>query len=354
MIEKENFTLKVSSDTVTPVLFGHREQITFILDSIKTNKIPNAWLFHGPLGIGKASLALNLAKVLSNINFSKFADVSNISEEDIRNLQGPININNVFHCKKRWDDKKKLFQKYISIDDIRDLSKRFSLSSTDNSYKVCIVDTTEDLNISASNSLLKILEEPPNKTLFILVSNNQQAILPTILSRCQKIGFQRLDEPDLRKISTGFFEKNQFNQLEATSLISSCEGSARKLLNFLDKDYIKFFTSMKALFLDLPNLNKRKAITLLTGNREYILSSDPDKSAFGIILRLLASIAKQEIDLRINTEIVRTDTTLIAAHLYSQISLLRHQSIEYNIDMKKVLFLALNTIELAFAKYKKQ
>ncbi len=354
MIEQEKFTLKVSSDTVTPVLFGHREQITFILDCIKTNKIPNAWLFHGPLGIGKASLALNLAKILSNMNFSKFADVSNISEEDIRDPKVPININNVFHCKKKWDNKKKLFQKYIPIDDIRDLSKRFSLSSTDNSYKVCIVDTTEDLNLSASNSLLKILEEPPKKTLFILVSNNQQAILPTILSRCQKIGFQRLDEPDLRKISTVFFKKNQFNQLEETSLISSCEGSARKLLNLLDKDYIKFFTSMKVLFLDLPNLNKRKAISLLTGNREYVLSSDPDKSAFGIILRLLASIAKQEIDLRINTEIVRTDITLIAAHLYSQISLLRHQSIEYNIDMKKVLFLALNTIELAFARYKKQ
>ena len=52
---------------------------------------------------------------------------------------------------------KKTFQKYISIDDIRDLNRKFSLSSTDYSYKICIVDTTEDLNLSASNSLLKIL-----------------------------------------------------------------------------------------------------------------------------------------------------------------------------------------------------
>ena len=88
--------------------------------------------------------------------------------------------------------------KDISIDDIRELNKRFSLSSTDHSYKVCVIDTTEDLNLSASNSLLKILEEPPKNTLFILVSNNQKAILPTILSRCQKISFKKLEEQALQ------------------------------------------------------------------------------------------------------------------------------------------------------------
>ena len=95
-------------------------------------------------------------------------------------------------------------------------------------------------------------------------------------------------------------------------------------------------------------------ITLLAKNREYLYSNDPDKSAFGIILRLIGSIAKQENVLRINKSIKPSDTSLIAAHLYSQISLLRHHSIEYNIDMKKVVFLALTTIELAFEKYKQR
>ena len=71
MINERNHAVEVSSDILAPVLFGHTEQIAFILSSIKTNKIPNAWLFHGPLGIGKASLALNVAKILSNIDFGK-------------------------------------------------------------------------------------------------------------------------------------------------------------------------------------------------------------------------------------------------------------------------------------------
>ena len=209
MIDKKNQPVEAPSDILCPVLFGHMEQITFILRSIKTNKIPNAWLFHGPLGIGKASLALNIAKILSNIDLSKTECGSDISESNIRNPKTSFNLNNIFHCKRKWDDKKKVFQKYISIDDIRHLSKRFSLSSTDHSYKVCVIDTTEDLNLSASNSLLKILEEPPKNSLFILVSNNQQAILPTILSRCQKVSFKKLREEDLREISTAFFKKKQ-------------------------------------------------------------------------------------------------------------------------------------------------
>ena len=168
MMREENHTLGISLNQGNSFLFGHDEQISFLLDRLRTSQIPNVWLFHGPMGIGKASLALNVGKVLSNIDFSKKNDVVSISEQDIRNPKTTVNISNVFYCRRRWDDKKKLFQKYISIEDIRELNRKFSLSSTDNSYKVCVVDTTEDLNISAANSLLKILEEPPNNTLFIL------------------------------------------------------------------------------------------------------------------------------------------------------------------------------------------
>tara|TARA_B100000927_G_C16358073_1_gene426249 strand:+ start:15 stop:347 length:333 start_codon:yes stop_codon:yes gene_type:complete len=110
---------------------------------------------------------------------------------------------------------------------------------------------------------------------------------------------------------------------------------------------------MKELLLDLPNLNKRKAIKLLAGNKKYFDNDDPDKSAFGVLLKLLASLAKNEIELLINNKSVKEEISLIAAHLYPHISLLRHQSIEYNVEAKKVLFLALNIIESAFEKYKK-
>ena len=354
MIEKQAHTLATSLNGGASFLFGHKEQLDFILNCIQTSQIPNAWLFHGPAGIGKASLAINLANVLSNVGFLKKDKLDHISEKDIRAPNVSALSNNIFLCQRRWDDKKKLFQKNISIDDIRELSRKFSLSSTDNSYKVCIVDTTEDLNLSASNSLLKMLEEPPKKTLFILVSNNKQSILPTILSRCQKIAFQRLNEDDLRKISMSSLQENQFDKLKKAGALTSCEGSVKKLLNFLDQDYIEFFNDMKGLLSDLPNLNRRKAIKLLAVNKKYLAYDDPDKSSFGVLLSLLASLAKNEIELVFNNKSVKNDINLIAAHLYAQISLLRHQSMKYNMDAKNVFFLALNIIDLAFAKYKKE
>ncbi len=353
MIEKENHKFTGPSNGENSFLFGHKEQIAFLLNCIRTNQIPNAWLFHGPVGIGKASLALNVAKLLSNNSVLNKDRLSYLSEKDIRNPNASLQLTNVFLCKRKWDDKKKLFQKNISIDDVRELGRKFYLSSADYSYKVCIIDSTEDLNISASNSLLKMLEEPPKNTLFILVSNNKQSILPTILSRCQKISFQRLSEDDLQNITDGLFEENHFDLIKRTGALTSCDGSVKKLLNFLDKDYIKFFNGMKELLFDLPNLNKRKAIKLLTGNKEYLGNDDPDKSAFGVLLKLLASLAKNEIDLLMNNKSVREEINLIAAHLYPQISLLRHQSMEYNVEAKKVLFQAFNMIEMAFAKYKK-
>ena len=111
MVKKDPHTLGMSSNQGTSFLFGHDEQINFLLDRIKTSQIPNAWLFHGPMGVGKASLALNIGKVLSNINFSKKSDVTYICEKDIRNPKPRINITNVFYCARRWDEKKKLFQK---------------------------------------------------------------------------------------------------------------------------------------------------------------------------------------------------------------------------------------------------
>ena len=83
MIEKENHKFTGPSYGDNFFLFGHKEQIAYLLNCIRTNQIPNAWLFHGPVGIGKASLALNVAKVLSNTNALKEDNLSYLSENDI-------------------------------------------------------------------------------------------------------------------------------------------------------------------------------------------------------------------------------------------------------------------------------
>ena len=134
-----------------------------------------------------------------------------------------------------------------------------------------------------------------------------------------------MQEQDLRDICSDFLKENKFDKIKDAGVLSACEGSVRKLQNFLDEDYLKVFNEMRNLLLDLPNLNKRKAITILAKNKDYLASTDPDKSVFGILLRLLSSLAKKEIVSKSEIGYLDRNVSLIAAHLYGQISLLRHQ-----------------------------
>ena len=161
-----------------------------------------------------------------------------------------------------------------------------------------------------------------------------------------------MNDRDLREIASNVIENKQFAHLEKNNLFAFSEGSVRTLLNFLDDDYVKLFENITLLLSELPNLNKRKVITLLDDNKEYIVSNDHEKSFLSILLKSLAFYAKKETNNGIKSKIDTQEGGLIAAHLYSQISLLRHQSLEYNIDAKRVLLLAFNLIELAFDKYK--
>ena len=101
MIEKETHEFTGPSNGDNPFLFGHKEQVAFLLNCIRTNQIPNAWLFHGPVGIGKASLALNVAKVLSNNSVFKEDSLSYLSEKDIRNPNASLQVTNIFLCKRK-------------------------------------------------------------------------------------------------------------------------------------------------------------------------------------------------------------------------------------------------------------
>ena len=106
MMREENHKLGISLSKGNSFLFGHDKQISFLLDRLRTRQIPNAWLFHGPMGIGKASLALNVGKVLSNIDLSKKNHVVVYFRTKYKKPKTTVNISNVYYCERRWDEKK--------------------------------------------------------------------------------------------------------------------------------------------------------------------------------------------------------------------------------------------------------
>ena len=152
---------------MTTKLLGHKRQIEWISEAIKQKNIPNAWLFFGSKGIGKALLAKKVAHLIASLDFENQETIDKLSSQNLIDVDIKPDIRNIYYCDRQKEEKKEKKNKFISIDDIRKMQKSFSLASVDRTYRTCIIDSAEDLNLQSSNALLKILEEPPERTLFI-------------------------------------------------------------------------------------------------------------------------------------------------------------------------------------------
>ena len=170
-------------------LIGNHYLIENLKKKFLEKKLSNSLIFSGQKGIGKATAA--------------FYFIDKIYEELKQVNRGLIYKNthpNIRYLSKNLDEKTNKLKKNITIDQIRELEIFLNQSSFDNLPKFIIIDSAEDLNINASNSLLKSLEEPNNNTFFILISHQFSSILPTIRSRCLNYVFEKPTYENFSKI----------------------------------------------------------------------------------------------------------------------------------------------------------
>jgi DNA polymerase-3 subunit delta' len=179
-------------------VIGHEAQQRAFLDAWQSGRMHHAWLFTGPKGIGKATFADAAARfVLSGgagdtIESAKDSTAEALfaagSHPDFRRLERVVN------------ERTGKLNAEILTDQIRALQGLLNGTPTLSDWRVVVVDSADELNRSAANAFLKSLEEPPARTLFILVSHSPTRLLPTIRSRCRVLRFQPLSETDTRTV----------------------------------------------------------------------------------------------------------------------------------------------------------
>ncbi len=173
-------------------IYGHDEAKRFFLDSFKSNRLHHSWLIGGEKGIGKATLSYHFAKFLLQHPLYRPSDleITNINNviKKIEGLSHPDLI--VIDADTKDGELRK--QPNITIEEIREVTKFLRLTPSESNYRVVIIDGADNMNISASNALLKILEEPPKNSVIFLITSSMFKILPTIRSRCINLKLQPL------------------------------------------------------------------------------------------------------------------------------------------------------------------
>jgi len=157
-------------------LIGHKPAETRFLQAEKSGRLHHAWLLTGAPGIGKATLAYRMARLLLG-GQSILEGSLNIPESDpVSQRIESRGHGNLYVVNRPWDSKTKKFKQTIPVD---------------------IIDTADDLNTNAENALLKMLEEPPERTVMILLSSAPGRLLPTIRSRCMAVSLKDVPQPDI-------------------------------------------------------------------------------------------------------------------------------------------------------------
>lgn len=250
-------------DTVK--LFGHEQAEAAFLQAHTSGRLHSGWLITGPQGIGKATLAYRIAAFLLSEGpddglFGALPPPTTLQiptdHPDARRIRAGSHPR-LCVVRRSADDKGKM-RSLITVDEVRRLKSFFQLSATDGGRRVVIVDTADDMNSSAANAILKVLEEPPARATLLLVSNQPSRLLPTIRSRCRTLRCNALNAADL----DAALDQIGLDVAGIDALAVLADGSVGQAIRLVHQDGLDTYHSLVSLLSALPRIDRPAAIRL--------------------------------------------------------------------------------------------
>jgi DNA polymerase-3 subunit delta' len=246
--------------------FGHREGEGAFLEGLRGGRLHHAWLIGGPQGIGKATLAYRVARAILDPAKSRDPGLTSLdvhpdstAARQIAALSHP----NLAVLRRAPATDKKAASSMIPVDAVRRALGMFGSTAADGGYRVCIVDSAEDLTISSANALLKVIEEPPPRSLFLIVSHAPQRVLPTIRSRCRRLLLRPLADRDIRAIIASLGGAwADIPQDVVDQALKFGEGSVRRTLELLDPEKVSLIERITQLLEGLPKADAKATYAL--------------------------------------------------------------------------------------------
>ncbi|MXQ07275.1 DNA polymerase III subunit delta' [Alphaproteobacteria bacterium GH1-50] len=259
----------------TQVLFGQGQAEAQFLDAMASGKLHHAWLLSGPRGTGKATLAWRIARHLlaappeaeDDAGPGLFGDAP--APAPVRTLdldpEHPVSRRIValsepglMLIRRGVSDDGKQLKSQITVDEVRKLGGFFGLSAAEGGRRVVIVDSADEMNTSAANALLKLLEEPPKRAVLLLISHQPSRLLPTIRSRCRELRLKPLSAADMAlALAAAGAEDGR-----AEALAELAGGSVGRAMRLIAVDGPALYRELLELFGTMPRLDRPTALRI--------------------------------------------------------------------------------------------
>lgn len=258
--------------------FGHRDGEGAFLEGLRSGRLHHAWLIGGPQGIGKATLAYRVARAVLDPAKANDRSIDNLRvspESAVARQVSALSHPNLYVLRRAPATDKKAASTTIPVDAVRKALNMFGSTAADGGYRVCIVDSAEDLTISSANALLKVIEEPPPRSLFLIVSHAPQRVLPTIRSRCRRLLLRPMEEAHIKAAIHSLGEPwSGVSEELLDQALPYGEGSVRRTLELLDEEKVAFIEQVTRLLEGLPRADTKQIYALA----EALAKRDADDS----------------------------------------------------------------------------
>ncbi len=281
----------VLTPRANPDLVGHEDAERELRRLDQIGRLPHAILLCGPRGIGKATLAFRLARFL----LARPEERSGTPDEGLtidpesgvfRRVAAGGHAD-LLTVERAYDARRRRLRGEIVVEDAREITSFFRLTAAEEGWRIVVVDGAEEMNRSAANALLKVLEEPPRRALLLLVSHSPGRLLPTIRSRCRRFPLAALRRPLVMQLLGR--HRPEIGDPEAEALAMLGDGSIGRVLELAEAGGLVLYRSIVEMLAQVPRID----LTRLHGFGDQLARADAEdayRAGGELLARILAQV----------------------------------------------------------------